>query len=829
MNVQVHDASRMSLKAGVGLAALILAWAPSALYAQSGSTSSTSTSPEVQDSSGTTAAGIGDIIVTAQKREQSLNDVGMSITALKPDSLAVRGVQRPEDLIRVIPSFTVTKQEFDIPNYTLRGIGSQNSSLAASPTVSMYVDQVPLAYPIMARGATLDLARVEVLKGPQGTIFGQNSTGGLVNYIAARPTKTFSAGASASYSRFGLFEGDGFVSGPITDKVQARLAVATSQGGAWQVSATRPDDRLGNQRFSRARLSLDAQPSEALRIAFTLSGWTDHGDTTAPQAIDDFPSTNGQYVNPLLDISRNLQKLQPTNPRIADWNDTGLLRRNDYFFQPALRIDLDLSSQVTLTSITEYAQFKRNSLQDGDGVAAENQGGRLIGHIYDFNQELRLGGKALDSKLNWSVGGNFQHSIIQDDIHFQQNADAGGFQLPGLGAFIFGRTEANSRIRTLAAFANGEFALTDSLTILGGVRYTESRTAFKSCTGDEGQGDLAGVVGNLQEALGVPRTTVPGQCILLLDHPGVSSSEYLTTGYYRDTLKEHNLSWRAGINWKPFQNKTLIYANVSQGYKSGSYSLLPGFVSSQLTPATQEKLLAYEVGVKAPIGRRFQINGSAFYYDYSDQQAHANVTTILGQLQKLVNIPRSRLWGLELEAQANPFDGLSINGSATYLNSRILKNPDGTDFTVPPARQHDPDASVPVTGSSFPVTPKYSATADMQYDWKLSSQLGAFVGGALTYQGRSQASLIPADPGKPVDISPSATTSYNDPVFSLRPYTLIDLRAGIKSESGGWTLTAWGRNIFNTYYTPSISRDFDTIVRYAGQPAIYGVTFGWRM
>ena len=141
---------------------------------------------------------LSEIIVTAQKREQSINSVGMSITAATGDRLADLGITGPEDLGKIVPGFVYTASGLQTPVYSIRGIGFYESSLAAAPAVSVYMDQAPLVSPMMALGSSLDIERVEVLKGPQGTLFGENSTGGAVNYIAAKPTQEFESGASVS-------------------------------------------------------------------------------------------------------------------------------------------------------------------------------------------------------------------------------------------------------------------------------------------------------------------------------------------------------------------------------------------------------------------------------------------------------------------------------------------------------------------------------------------------------------------------------------------------------------------------------------------------------
>ena len=174
-----------------------------------------------------TSSGLGDIVVTAQKREQAINDVPLSITAASGEKLANQGITNVADLVKIVPGFNYTESAFATPVYTLRGIGFYDTSLAAKPTVSIYQDQVPIPFSIMTRGATLDLERVEVLKGPQGTLFGSNATGGAINYIAAKPTSTFKAGLDAGLDSFGQVSGGGFISGPISDTLSARVAVRT--------------------------------------------------------------------------------------------------------------------------------------------------------------------------------------------------------------------------------------------------------------------------------------------------------------------------------------------------------------------------------------------------------------------------------------------------------------------------------------------------------------------------------------------------------------------------------------------------------------------------
>jgi iron complex outermembrane recepter protein len=200
------------------------------------------------------AVGADEIIVTAQKRSERLMDVPLSISASTGDTLKQHGISSPGDLQKVVPGFTYAESAYGAPIFTIRGIGFYDEAIAIAPTVSVYVDQVPVPFSRMAEGTALDLERVEVLKGPQGTLFGQNSTGGAINYIAAKPTDTFHAGADISYARFNSVDAQGYVSGPLADGLTARIAGQYQRSDDWQKSVT-SDRTLGSRRSGPGGLS----------------------------------------------------------------------------------------------------------------------------------------------------------------------------------------------------------------------------------------------------------------------------------------------------------------------------------------------------------------------------------------------------------------------------------------------------------------------------------------------------------------------------------------------------------------------------------------------
>lgn len=271
------------------------------------------------------------IIVTAQKRAQDIGDVPVSITAASGYQLAKEGITEPADLTKLVPSFTYQVSDYGTPVFTIRGVGFNDFSLGAGPTVTAYMDQVPLPYSVMTRGAILDLDRVEVLKGPQGTLFGENSTGGAVNFIAAKPSDVPTYGVDLSYGRFNDTTLQGFIGGPIAGTLSARVALRVEHAGGWQQSTTRPGDTLGAKDFIDARILLDWKPSDALRFELNLSGWRDGSQTQAGQFQAFTPSAPPAPINAPVYAALQNYPLAAHNALAADWDAGTDYHRDDKF------------------------------------------------------------------------------------------------------------------------------------------------------------------------------------------------------------------------------------------------------------------------------------------------------------------------------------------------------------------------------------------------------------------------------------------------------------------------------------------------------------------
>lgn len=808
-------------------------------------------SPAAPASAAADAVSTDDIVVTANKRAQSLNNVGLTIQAASGEELAQRGVTGVADLAKLVPGFTFTQSLYSTPVFTLRGIGLYDATFGAAPSVSVYTDQIPRNVPVMSDALDLDIERVEVLKGPQGTLFGQSSTGGAINYIVGKPTRDFKAGFDASYERFDRAELSGFVSGPLGENVQARLAVKGVTGGAWQRSLSRPDDINGDQRKIMGRFTIDMQPTERLNIELSATGVRDQSDPLAPQYAGTLLNIYGTQAaatasgNPFarVDAARYASLTTPTSPgydasfvgrqttvvarlngtnaakaagarallgtpissnaRDAEWTNGFLGKSDNSYYQFTGRGDFKITDTLTLTYIAALAKQELKYNQDLDGTTAQVVDVPLFGDVRSFNQEARL---ALDTdRFHGIIGASY------DNLRTTQNNN---FRLAdySANADLISITQNNfdSRMISYGVFANGEFKVTPQLTVQGGIRYTKNEQDARYCYSDPTGTGAAVLFGSALNS--VPITIGAGQCFPTTGDLLLGTARSTLTPVVQ-SLTEDNISFRVGVNYK-FDQGPLLYATVSQGYKAGIFSAIGASRVSQYTPATQEKVIAYEGGIKAPImGNALQFNGAVFYYDYSDKQVRGRVQdTVFGLLEKMLNVPKSYVFGVEGEIIARPTDGLRLSAGATYLKSKVNSNYSATPDGL--AVYNAAGFTGNFNGSDLPYTPKFSANVDVQYNFPISGALDVFVGGGLTYQGSQNTTFT--NPGLPAAD------------FEIEDYALVDVRAGFSTNDGRWRVTAFGRNITDKSYVTAVSTYLDTLIRYRGKPAVYGLSVALR-
>jgi len=737
---------------------------------------------------------LDEVIVTAQKRSENASDVPISITSLSGDALAARGITNTSQLTKVVSGFVHQTSTFGSPIYYIRGVGFAEITQAVSPAVSIYVDQIPIPVSTMARGAILDLEGVEVLKGPQGTLFGQNATGGAINYIAARPSDEFSTGLNLNFGSFDAIQVGGFVSGSLSETLKARFSARRETRGDWQRSSSR-NDEIGERDFTVARILLDWEPSDTLRFGVNLNGWQDKSDSQANQFIGfrfgvPCPGPGRQEACDAL----LAQPLSPETARAADWTPDRSYAADDRYFQGSLHADWDVTDDVTLTSLTSFADYSSLAPFDTDGMAYKDL--TVIGDvdIDTFSQELRAAGE-LDNGVRWMFGGNYQR-VDSSEV---QLSDVGSTNSAG---FDFLLSRNSQRATTKAAFVSLDVPLGERFKLLGSARYTTEDRDFNGCAEDVdgGLAGLIGVISNLRNGLPpVPPVFIEqGSCVTLSVDTNLPVG-----GLVFDTLSEDNFSWRASLNYKPDVD-SLVYFTASKGYKSGSYPLLPAIFDSQLQPATQESVLAYETGLKKTFAdRRVRLNGALYYYDYEDKQVRGfvDVGFPFGNIPVLVNVPKSRAWGVDLELTAIPMEGLQISAGINYIDTEVRG-----DFNTP-----DPLGDIyNINGEEFPMAPQWQFNGDIEYRFSVGGSLDAFVGVSPRYQSSTKSAF------------------GTNPLIGVDSYTLLDVRAGVETEDGIWRLEAYGRNVTDEYYWTQVTREIDAVTRLAGMPATYGIRVSYR-
>jgi iron complex outermembrane recepter protein len=799
----------LKCQAWTGYALVLVLFSSIETWAAEG-TDAASGSVAADDSAGPSEqGGLAEIVVTAQKRSESINKVGLAISALSGDTLRDLNIHSVQDLTQVVPGLTYAASLLDTPVYSLRGVGFYETTLAAYPDVSVYVDQVPLPFPVLTRNVGLDLERVEVLKGPQGILFGMNSTGGAINYIAAKPTDSFAGGLNYTVGRFNENRVEGYVSGPLTDQLKGRLSFMTDQMGPWQHTYNAPiPGTNGSVSLWAARLLLDWTPSDELKFELNLNGGLDQSEPIAPQLIGmSLQHADSVYNGPIL----LAYPLAPNDARLADFSMHNKPRSDNTQYQASLRADYSVSSAITVTSISSFVRYVRDEQVEFGGVAFDTPLGQDIGdeeltrdfgRVTDFFQELRIGNSG-SGPLRWLAGLNYDHSKVYEfnlyDYPGSTSADS-----PSVRAALSTNVTntpfySDQTMSNYASFTNLDWDVSQWITLKGGARYTKSDRDAKICTQGGFGGGVDAAFDHLMSVLhgGAVYPPLTAEDCITLDPTTLLS---VRQGYI-GTLDEHNLSWRGGVDLKP-SSDTLLYFNVAKGYKAGSFPMLSASTSYQYLPVKQESVLDYEGGFKIGLfDRTVQLNGAGFHYDYTNKQIRTQtVQPVFGILNNLQNVPKSTVDGGELQLAWAPVSGLRITAAGTYLRAKVTQfvgtNGDGI-------RQD-------YAGTDVPYSPKFTSNATADYDWSISAKWMATIGATVTQQSVSYATVGPT------------------PIDRIAPYVLLDLRAGLASEDGRYRIQLWGKNVTNRFYWNNVSHPFDPVVRYVGMPVTYGLTLSAR-
>ncbi|WP_347271299.1 TonB-dependent receptor [Rhizorhabdus histidinilytica] len=728
---------------------------------------------------------IGDIVVTAQKRSESVRKVPINITALGGGQLATLDVRSVQDFTAYVPSFRVTQPgNAAVSAVSIRGVGQRDINVHNEGAVAEFVDGAYVSF-IPAIGQPLfDVERVEVLKGPQGTLFGRNATGGLISIISKRPTEDFDAYATAQYGSYNELKLEGAVGGKVAEGVDARLSANYQRNDGYIKNATGP--ALNANDALSLRFQVLFKPASNVSYLVSARYWK----------VFDVPGAGITPTPFLKDATGNVRSptsaaeyaafCAPLNggaapPAGAYLNGNCFVSQPDRFsgaYSPNVRFnqryygftgtgEWEIGDGVSLTSITDYQHLGNYYASDIDGSPAE-----LFTYVINdkaskqFSQELRLNGST--STLKW-VAGLYYLDIDHDVVNVTDL-----YNNPGFGVRL--PSDYQQHTKSYAVFGQLDWAFLPKLTAslgLRGIRDEKSIHNVSTCVSNP--------------------AAPPNLCTILgsVVFPGALAFNRI----YDGAFKKNGWSGRAVLQYKP-NDDVMIYAGVTRGTKGGGFnSGAAEFYPLSVVQFKPETLVSYEAGIKASTPDRiFSADGSVFHYDYSNYQSYS--VSADGGL-RVLNVD-AEITGAELALTLRPIQGLSLNVAGTYLDTKQKRVPIGNgtfgDFQMPDA-------------------PKWSINGEIRYGFPILGDDEATLQLNSVYVSRRSISAV--------DYAAQRIPSYYK----------LDARISYALPGGNIMLAAFANNFTNQKII-STRVDFTTVtgntVDTLDRPRWFGGSISWK-
>ncbi|MFC7047801.1 TonB-dependent receptor [Emcibacter nanhaiensis] len=725
---------------------------------------------------------IEEIVITAQKRTESSQSVAAAITAIGGDELSKTNFNNVADLQNIAPSVQIG-ESFGFAQIMVRGVGTDNPFVGGDPSVAVHLDGVVIGQPSAQFGSLFDIERIEVLRGPQGTLYGRNATGGSVNVISYKPTPETTGYARLTGGNYDLIKFEGAVGGALSDTLMARAAVRyTNRGGYGTNLVDGSDIDDADQLSLRGQLLWEPTEDVSLRLA------AEHHEEDDRNYI---PKFRGPSYDPA-----PLPALEPqptagtraTDPRDIYSNVNLQNKRSQDSFSAELNWDID--ETFSLTSLSNYQTFEKIPQADFDMTEVDFY---IWSESYEsdqFSEELRLNFES--DRLRGLIGAYYYYEKLDSDNRLdiplvpQFVADSTpvlsgcGFddnvsdQIvgadPELLCFNFRGT---SKTNAYALFGNAIYDLTDTLSVNVGARYSYEKK--------EGDTD---------------RWTAPGAPVLTFQDE--KSFEKFTPNV--------RLEWRAN-------DEVLVYAGYSKGFKSGI------FLTGQTTPVLDPEIVdAYEIGLKGMfMDRRLRFNAAAFYYDFTDlQQGRSVPAGTSGFTLVYENAASAEIKGMEMEFTWLASEHIRIDGSATYLDATfddyVTTDPFDTVFQQLGLIDAGVDLSQQLAGNRLVQSPKWSGRLAVTVDHEISDT-GWLAEGTVAVSYKDQVYF----------------TQFNHDALAQDDVTTIDANVRFSSDNG-WSVNLWGRNLTDEtiYVGTFILNSSRTNAGFLAPPRTFGATLGYE-
>ncbi|MBU6165250.1 MAG: TonB-dependent receptor [Alphaproteobacteria bacterium] len=726
------------------------------------------------------AADAGDepaeIVVTAQKRTEKLQDIPLAVTVVGADALSRQAVLNLENAQYLVPSLNFRKSGTTInQSLYIRGVGTATFSLAGEPSISTVLDGVVLARAGEAFSDLVDIERIEVLRGPQGTLFGKNASAGVVNIVTKRPGDVL-----AGYAEGGFFFGNGneyrargSVDLPISDTIRTRLTgfYGTYEGNIFN-DAPGVNRRVnGYERFG-VRGIVEADLSDTAKLT-VIADWRKANDDCCAEVIGDQPA--GVAALALAGIN-----FQGDNTRTIRQNLVTRTEEESYGVSAQLDVEKD---GFTLTSITAWRRYDNNEIRDGDwmhlalaGQAQLHDVGPQTGTT--FSQELRLTSPS-DQPFTYVVGLFFSHA--DTDRTFTRNVVRCG-AAPAVAAIltcgspgatleaVSGRAVFGSKFDNYAAFGQGTYTFNDRLRAIIGLRFTKddlniyhSRVATPNIAG------LPGIQRNFDQ--GVFNSSSNGANN---GDAALTNGAAFTTG-----TSATNLSGKAGLQYD-FSDDIMGYGSYSRGYKGPAYNTFFNLNPTGTNVIAPEIADSFEIGLKNTLfGGKLTLNLAAFYAEYRNFQAN-NPDLVAGvPVTRFTNAGDVSTRGIEMDFLLRPVKDLNIAGGLAFTDAQVDR------FNAPPG------AAVIPAGTPLGFAPRWKGSFGLDYRYRTGKSIDfAFAGNVSTQS--SQLSLFDANPALRA-------------AGIIRPYSLVDLQFGLVQKDDKFRVTFLVKNLFDQSFPAQIT------------------------
>jgi iron complex outermembrane receptor protein len=678
-----------------------------------------------------------EIVVTAQKHIQDVQGIGLAITTVSGDEMRALRIQQPLSLS------TMNATTDSTPLFLVRGIGLDDFNTNNSSGVGTYLDEVFASFPGFLTGALYDVDRVEILKGPQGTLYGKNTAGGAINIISNRPTDDFEGYVDVDYSRWETTDVTAAVSGPLTDSIKARLAAtATIQGQGYQTDID-TGEKYGKLNRGGARAQFEIRLSDSADLLLNLHTVYDHSVPSSPStpnvealvpAILPFP-TAGLLDSPPGGTLVRVGGL----PLYKDETGEGAIA--------TLNLHLD---RLTLTSISAFDDFFSRSLDNYDGYPTADNNWTKNFQQQQLSEELRLA-SATGGFVDWIVGADY----AQNWYHCRDSLD--WTFVYGLADFITQGGKAITAANFIQTqqseglYAHAETRLSTRWTLVTGLRYSRDEASFSGVTLDP-TGLLTFAANNFTGPI------IPDTVLAALD----------------ESRSTQNVSYRLEPDFH-LTDKVLLYASVATAYKAGIFYGQPAQVQVDWGYVQPEHVRTTELGIKSRFfGDSLEFDAAVFDTDIHDRQSSLSLWAGPVGTQPLIaglgNVPRSRIDGIETDIEWRPIRELEIHLGATYLHARVtetLTNDNGLALFTPV-----------LVGQMLPDAPAFSGSWLVLYEHPVSATLGMFAQANDHYSGAEHPYLA-------------------DPTTFGRGHSL-DARIGLKNPVRHWETSLWGTNLTDT-------------------------------